>query len=236
MSKTRIGLCGLIGCGKSYVGKLIADKRGYTYLSADRLFKEKVLTDGSYRCELSKFFEPLEVKPFIEFNYNSSEIVKLLFSDLQAEYRFPILRALNEFNAPYIKTAIMDAFYLCNDAILEMATLPTSNASPANLNAIIMVLGDGWNATPRNMRNHVERIFFRDNRDSTVTKNILRYQERELSKYVNNNNGVIGLRNMNVDDVDVDVMEEYESDDFVLAQFDEIVKSAKVLSNVGLHF
>ncbi len=236
MSKMKIGICGLIGCGKSYVSKLIADKRGYTHINTDRLFKEKVLTDGSYRCELSKFFEPLEVKPFIEFNYNSSEIAKLLFSDLQAEYRFPILRALNEFNAPYIKTAIMDALYLCNNAILEMATLPASRACPANLDAIIMVLGDGWSTADRNMRNHVERIYGRDNRDSTVTGNILKYQERELSKYVNNNNGVIGLRNMNVDDVDVDVMEEYESDDFVLAQFDEIVKSAKVLSNVGLHF
>lgn len=234
--KSKIGICGLIGCGKSYVAKLIADQRGYFYLNSDELFKEKVRKNQAYKENLSDFLANLDTPAFIDNRYNSAGISKLLFSDLQACYGFPILRALNEFNAPYIKAAIMDEMYFHDNVILEMATLPASHAAPANLDATIMVLGDGWSGARCHMRNHAERIIKRDSRDSQTTANILRYQLNVLGKYTNNQNGVFSLNNMDVSEADDDLAENYLTDAEILAQFDEIEKSAKALSLVGYHY
>lgn len=236
MIANRIGICGLIGSGKSHVARLIALERGYLYINCDQLFKEKVLTNGQYRCELSKFGKIIGVNPFNQLNYNSKELSELLFSDLQAQYRFPILRALNEFNAPYIKSAIMEAMHFHEKTILEMATLPSAVAAPANLDAVIMVLGDGWSSSFSHMRNHVERIYNRDGRDNKTTMNLLKYQERELRPFTNNQNGVFSLNNMNVESEDEDLAEQYMSDAEILEQFDEILKSANALHYVGKQY
>lgn len=234
--KSKIGICGLIGCGKSYVAKLIADQRGYFYLNSDELFKEKVRKNDDYKKNLSDFLAHLDVPAFIEGRYNSSGISKLIFNDLQVQYGFPILRALNEFNTPYVKTAIMDEMYLHDNVILEMATLPASHSAPANLDATIMVMGDGWSGARCHMRNHAERILKRDSRDSQTTANILRYQMEVLSKYTNNHNGVFSLNNMDVSEDDDELAENYLTDEKILAQFDEIEKSAKALSLIGWNY
>lgn len=231
--KSKIGICGLIGCGKSYVAKLIADQRGYYYLNSDMLFKEKVRKLESYKENLRDFLANLDVPAFVDDRYNSEGISKLIFNDLQAQYRFPILKALNEFNAPYVKSAIMDEMYFHDNVILEMATLPASHAAPANLDATIMVLGDGWSGARCHMRNHAERIIKRDSRDSQTTANILRYQLNVLGKYTNNQNGVFSLNNMDVSEDDDELAENYLTDTEILAQFDEIQKSAKALSLAG---
>lgn len=234
--KSKIGICGLIGCGKSYVAKLIADQRGYFYLNSDELFKEKVRKNKTYKENLSDFLANLDTPAFIDNRYNSAGISKLLFSDLQACYGFPILRALNEFNAPYIKAAIMDEMYFHDNVILEMATLPASHSAPANLDATIMVMGDGWSRARCHMRNHIERILARDSRDTQITGNILKYQINVLSKYVNNMNGVFNLNNMDVSEADDELAENYLSDSDILAQFDEIEKSARALKIMELQY
>lgn len=234
--KSKIGICGLIGCGKSYVAKLIADQRGYFYLNSDELFKEKVRKNQTYKENLSDFLANLDTPAFIDNRYNSAGISKLLFSDLQACYGFPILRALNEFNAPYIKAAIMDEMYFHDNVILEMATLPASHSAPANLDATIMVMGDGWSRARCHMRNHIERILARDSRDTQITGNILKYQINVLCKYVNNMNGVFSLNNMDVSEADDELAENYLSDSDILAQFDEIEKSARALKIMELQY
>lgn len=234
--KSKIGICGLIGCGKSYVAKLIADQRGYFYLNSDELFKEKVRKNQAYKENLSDFLANLDTPAFIDNRYNSAGISKLLFSDLQACYGFPILRALNEFNAPYIKAAIMDEMYFHDNVILEMATLPASHSAPANLDATIMVMGDGWSRARCHMRNHIERILARDSRDTQITGNILKYQINVLCKYVNNMNGVFNLNNMDVSEADDELAENYLSDSDILAQFDEIEKSARALKIMELQY
>jgi len=234
--KSKIGICGLIGCGKSYVAKLIADQRGYFYLNSDELFKEKVRKNQAYKENLSDFLANLDTPAFIDNRYNSAGISKLLFSDLQACYGFPILRALNEFNAPYIKAAIMDEMYFHDNVILEMATLPASHSAPANLDATIMVMGDGWSRARCHMRNHIERILARDSRDTQITGNILKYQINVLCKYVNNMNGVFNLNNMDVSEVDDELAENYLSDSDILAQFDEIEKSSRALKIMELQY
>lgn len=234
--KSKIGICGLIGCGKSYVAKLIADQRGYFYLNSDELFKEKVRKNQAYKENLSDFLANLDTPAFIDNRYNSAGISKLLFSDLQACYGFPILRALNEFNAPYVKAAIMDEMYFHDNVILEMATLPASHSAPANLDATIMVMGDGWSRARCHMRNHIERILARDSRDTQITGNILKYQINVLSKYVNNTDGVFSLNNMDVSEADDELAENYLSDSDILAQFDEIEKSARALKIMELQY
>ena len=234
--KSKIGICGLIGCGKSYVAKLIADQRGYFYLNSDELFKEKVRKNQAYKENLSDFLANLDTPAFIDNRYNWAGISKLLFSDLQACYGFPILRALNEFNAPYIKAAIMDEMYFHDNVILEMATLPASHSAPANLDATIMVMGDGWSRARCRMRNHIERILARDSRDTQITGNILKYQINVLCKYVNNMNGVFNLNNMDVSEADDELAENYLSDSDILAQFDEIEKSARALKIMELQY
>ena len=234
--KSKIGICGLIGCGKSYVSKLIASERGYYYINSDDLFKEKVRNNKTYQQNLNDFLAHLDIQAFVDGRYNSQEIVNLLFNDLQAKYGFPILRALNEFNSSYIKSAIMDEMYLHDNVILEMATLPASQSAPANLDATILVMGDGWSNARCHMENHLNRIIKRDSRDSKIIGNILKYQMNALCKYVNCYNEVFTLNNMDLYDGDEDLAENYLSDDEILKQFDEIEKSARALWAVRLKY
>lgn len=224
----KIGICGLIGCGKSNVSKLIADKRNYHYINSDVVFKTWVEKHSDYKRNITNFLNELDVPAFVNGKYNSIGIAELIFNDRQAQYNFPILKALNKVNSQYIVQAIKTSAFSHDNVIVEMATIPANEYISNFVDVNIMVLGDGWSSDPHNSYNHFKRIQTRDSRSEQINNNILQYQRNVLNNFTNNQNSVFPLNNMKVEK-----HESYLSDDEILAQFDEIVKSTKAISFVA---
>lgn len=140
-----IGICGRIGSGKSYIAKLLIDQ-GYRHVNADAVFKQEVLTNPDYRKDLSSFLSRIGICAFISsvsgehvfgselshaddsVIYNVRGLMDALFSPTQAGNGFPLLTALNEFNHPWMYSALFRAMSepSCYEVpvVLEMALLP----------------------------------------------------------------------------------------------------------------
>jgi len=235
--KEMIGVCGLMGSGKSQVSYLISQERDYRYVNADELFKEKVIPNPEYIKKLGEFLEIFEIEAMVEDKYNSTGISEILFNHEQSRHGFPVLRALNRLNSNYIGDALRDATFGMRDCIVEMATLPGfSDWYPSRFGAVIMVMGDTWEDDGNNAENHLNRITRRDGRDPLKTLNILKYQMSVLKPHLDS--GLIfKLENMDTDfpeEEDCHFPESYKSPEEILAQFDEIVKSSRALKFVNL--
>lgn len=231
--KEMIGVCGLMGSGKTQVSSLIASERDYHYVNADELFKKKVVPDPVYVKKLGEFLQIFEIEPLTEDGkYNSKGISNILFNDAQSKHGFPVLRAFNRLNSPFIEDALRDATFGGRDCIVEMATLPAfSDGYSSRFDAVIIVMGDTWENDGNNARNHIDRIMKRDGRDPEKILKILKYQMNVLKPHLKS--GVLfQLENMDTDfpeEEDCSFPEVYRKPEDILAQFDEIVKSARAL-------
>jgi dephospho-CoA kinase len=234
--KEIVGVCGLIGCGKSYAAKLIAKERDYLYVSADDAFKQDVITNPTYINKLQEFLDIFEIPAVVDGIYNSNQILKLIFNDAQKKYEYPILKALNKLNSHFVADALRERLFGMRDCILEMATLPKFEPFTHRLQATIMVMGDGWNMDKSNSRNHVDRVFKRDNRGFEYTKHIIYYQSMVMLPYLTDKS-IFRLENMNTDfehEDDVTFAPSFKKDYEILDQFDEIIKSSRALTHVKL--
>lgn len=228
-----IGICGVIGSGKSYVAELIARERNYRLIKADDVFKNKVLTNPEYVEKFSEFIEKFapDITPFEDGVYQSKAMTSLMFNGFQRMYDFPILKAINKFNYCYIRDAIQEES-LHRDCIIEMATLPTFGVECGNelrITTQIMVMGDSWTHDFDNDRNHEKRIRTRDSRDDEVISNILEYQTRRLKPFTSRGTGVFHLEN--IDTVNVQTgRTNFMPDGQILHQFDQIAMSSQAMS------
>lgn len=231
-----IGVCGLIGCGKSHVAKLIAEKRGYQYVNSDSVFKNRVLTNESYKIALQSFLDIFEIQAFVGEKYNSKEITTLLFNNMQKRLRFPIIKALNRLNYSYISEALREEMFTSHDCILEMATLPSFEELGKKVRSTIMVMGDGWENDLNNKENYINRVIKDHYKNPEYSKNISEYQRTIMSRYINSGNDFFQLENMNTDsssDEGEMFQESFKTDSEILAEFDEIIKSSRALIHVG---
>lgn len=233
--KEVIGVCGVIGSGKSYVAKLIAAKRDYQHINADDLFKNKVLNNVSYRVALQNFLDIFEIPAFIDEKYNGRGIGKLLFSDSQKRLNFPALKALNKLNSTYISDALREEMFGMNDCIIEMTTLPNFEYLQHKLHASIMVMGDCFADDENNRDNHIRRVVSRDSINYEHVQNIKEYQLNILNNHIRDEK-MFQLQNMNTEfpeEFDCSFEQSFKKDEEILAQFDEIIKSARALTHVG---
>lgn len=235
--KEVIGVCGVIGSGKSYVTKLIADAYGYKYISADNVFKNIVLNNDSYRIALQDFLNIFEVSAFYNDKYNGHEIGDLLFSYSQMRLNFPILKAFNKLNYTYIRDALVEEIFGMNDCIIEMATLPNFEYLRNTVQGTIMVMGDCFKKDQNNSENHLNRVSNRDNINFDRIKNIKKYQLEILNNHCNDNK-LFRLENMNTvfpEEFDCQFEQCFKSDEEILLEFDNIIQSVRALIHVGCY-
>lgn len=173
-----IGVFGVIGSGKSFFSAMVAEARGFSYISADKVFKESVLPDAQYRTAVSNFFDLLGVAAFVDGVYNTKEITPLLFNDQQAKIGWPILTELNKLTRPYIVSALDLALAGTPRAVLEMATLPNVPELYMRCRMILQV-----SCGSARISEQVKRITARDpHRDPAVSAQVLRYQIDSLRR------------------------------------------------------
>lgn len=226
-----IGIFGIIGSGKSYVAKLIAEKREYRYVNVDELIKNSIMTNESHQVRLIDFFKIFDISFFTDdtrTKVNSQIVSELLFSEAQRNLSFPILRSFNKLNETYFADIVREEIYGSADCIVDMALLPMYQ-SIVPMNANILVRGDAFEDDIKHCSNHFDRIVNRDKRDINVTANIIRYQTNKLMEYETHNKS-FKLDNMDIKNGG------FFPDDEILRQFDDIVMSARALTHVGLKY
>lgn len=120
-----IGVCGLMGAGKTYFSKLLSETYNLEYVSSDLIFKEEVITNEYYKQLLVTFFEQYNIDAFDgNGKYNTEDISELLFNETQLKQEFHILSEFNDMNRCFIIHALMNKIMNSQkDVILEMALL-----------------------------------------------------------------------------------------------------------------
>lgn len=141
-----IGVCGVIGSGKSTFSKLLAGHIRATYrksvaiISTDELFKRVVLNDVDFRIAVYTQFCNMFDFPsiFKNGNYNSHDLTDMFFGDHEGNsnknYGINKLSVFNSITYPFLLEAVkkeLRQVYHPDDTyvILEMATLPNSKIS-----------------------------------------------------------------------------------------------------------
>lgn len=128
LHKNFVGICGVIGNGKSYVSKLIANTYGWHHINTDKLFKE-VLHKPCYMAALEEFAKPKKLVPYKNGVYDAPYMFTTLFNEEQCLTDYPILKELNELNSDFLYGELLKKLMTISPddiIILEMATLPFS--------------------------------------------------------------------------------------------------------------
>jgi len=130
-----IGICGVIGSGKSHVAKTIAEHRNLHYVSADLVFKEDVLPNPEYVTELRKFLGRMppgtaDFDPFAGGVYQTKSMSEFLFQDPDDSVCATRLEVLNYFNSDFLQPALTARMH-GRACVLEMATLPDYEHLPS---------------------------------------------------------------------------------------------------------
>lgn len=167
-----VGVCGVIGSGKSWLSKRIADIHGWNHVSSDLVFKSLLLNPG-YRCHATAFMRSHNVEAFVAATWNASEIRHLFFNADQAEKGFPIIRDFNRMTRPHLEAALVGEIAYqgyAKPTVLEMATLP---ATPfAEWCPVIFHVNPGL-ATQ-------DIVLARDGLNCSITRHLISHQEHEL--------------------------------------------------------
>lgn len=164
----RLGVCGSIGSGKSYVASVLARDLGYKHVSADFVFKHFVLPDPTYRTALTEHLKHAGIEPFqADGTYKASEVGAYLFAAEQG-LDLPRLRAVNHMNAPHVLEALRE--HVTDKCVIEMAVLPDYRyLDELDLDLIVRVHAGGDTAVVRDAH-----------RVPAVTRRIKAYQDRRL--------------------------------------------------------
>ena len=75
--KNNIVLCGFMGCGKSTVGKLVAEKLGFDFIDGDTFIEEKENKTISeiFAINGEKYFRKIESNAMIELSQKSNVVI-----------------------------------------------------------------------------------------------------------------------------------------------------------------
>jgi len=160
-----VGICGIIGSGKSRLSKLMQFEGEWDYIHCDELFK--IYSNNSkYHRYLSKFLDKNKCLDVILS-------LDLVFSDSEKSAGYPLIRALNIFNEPFITHMILDAVDPKKNTIIELATLP--NMVISNICDIIIRTID-----LRNNDKTIEGISKYKNIQINTLKNIQSFQSNAI--------------------------------------------------------
>ena len=171
-----IGVFGVMGSGKSHFSAMVAEARGFTYVSSDRVFKDTVIADEQYRRAVSALLATHGIEAFVDGKYNTREITPLLFNDNQSKVGWPILTELNSLTRPFIVNALDLVLSSTPRAVLEMATLPSVPEIYMRCRLILRVTSGSERSVVQ-----LARIAERDpHRDMAISAQVLRYQNHAL--------------------------------------------------------
>lgn len=179
-----IGVCGVIGSGKSYGAQVLSTEYGFNHISADEVFRNYVRGDGGYRRAFIDFWKKRGVDP----EAPGMDSHELLFGDHQARNGFHTLKAMNVFNRDFMRPALELLISTSSTpCVLEMATLPASAYS--DLAEVIVRV----RAHDESGEAHFASVIRRDPfRRHNITRNMIEYQIEVLDVF---NDDVVVLDN-----------------------------------------
>ena len=173
-----LGVFGTIGSGKSYFARLVADARGYQYISSDQVFKEHVQVRPDYMAALAAFFDSYGISAIKnDGSYDADAMTKLLFTRGPWYNPWKVLTAFNKVTRPFIVGALNEVI-LNKPTVLEMA--PMVSLPPI------------WKAcslrfcveTDESPIEQLQRVRARDlQRDGSKSKFIYDYQQHLMAMY-----------------------------------------------------
>lgn len=205
-----IGVCGVIGSGKSHIAQVIASRRNMRYVAADTVFKEDVLTNLEYAGKLREFFFDFlgpvygaGFDPFQDGVYQTKHMSEFLFADPDDTVCADRLDTLNAFNSVFL-TQALEARVHGSRCVLEMATLPDyARLSDLDVRKIVCVVDN----------TEMSAAFARDrHRDQAITARIADLQRRRRLTW-HDRDDVLFLINRNRDS-------EYLTDTQIVDAFD----------------